>query len=51
MVAMRSTSGMKLDSTLSKVVLPEPVPPETMRFLRSFTHSSRNRTIDSSTEP
>ena len=34
MVMMRSSSGMKCDSTLSSVVLPEPVPPETTMFSR-----------------
>ena len=32
MVTMRSSSGMKEESTLSSVVLPVPVPPETMMF-------------------
>ena len=34
MVTMRSSSGMNDDSTLSRVVLPVPVPPETMMFSR-----------------
>ena len=33
MVMIRSSAGMKLDRTLSIVVLPEPVPPDT-RMLR-----------------
>ena len=37
-VTMRSVSGMNDDSRLRRVVLPEPVPPATIMFLRSFTH-------------
>ena len=35
-VTMRSSFGMKLDSVLSSVVLPEPVPPEMMMFSRAL---------------
>src|SRR2546429_5967085 len=38
-VTMRSRLEIKLDSTFSKVVLPAPVPPETM-MLRSEEHTS-----------
>ena len=41
MVTMRSSSGMKQDSTLRVVVLPVPVPPETRMFSRPLTHASR----------
>ena len=37
MVTMRSRSEMNPESTLSKVVLPAPVPPETTMFSRAFT--------------
>ncbi len=33
---MRSSFGMKLDSVLSSVVLPEPVPPEMMMLSRAL---------------
>ena len=45
MVTMRSSSGMNDERTLSSVVLPEPVPPETKMFRRAFTQASRNSTI------
>ena len=38
-VTMRSLSEMKLESALSSVVLPAPVPPETMMFSRAATHA------------
>ena len=41
-VTMRSLCGMKLDSTLSIVVLPVPVPPLTRMFLRSMTQARKN---------
>ena len=44
-VTMRSSLGMKPDSTLSVVVLPEPVPPETNRFSRASMHARRNSNI------
>jgi len=37
MVTMRSVGGMKPDSTLSSVVLPLPVPPETSTLSRPLT--------------
>ena len=42
MVMMRSSSGMKLDSTFSVVVLPAPVPPDTSMLIRPRTQDSRN---------
>ena len=39
MVTMRSSVGMNDDSTLSMVVLPVPVPPETMMLSRPTTHA------------
>ncbi len=45
MVMMRSPSGMKFDSTLSSVVLPEPVPPEIRMFLRCSTQMRMNAAI------
>ena len=42
-VTMRSSAGMNDDSTLSVVVLPVPVPPETMMFRRPTTQAWRNR--------
>ena len=44
-VTMRSLSEMKLDSTLSIVVLPAPVPPETMTFRRQATAACRKSSI------
>ena len=45
MVTIRSPAGMKSLRTLSSVVLPEPVPPETMRFFRICTQTLRNAAI------
>ena len=42
-VTMRSSEGMNEDSTLRVVVLPVPVPPETMTFRRPTTQACRNR--------
>ena len=42
-VTMRSSAGMNDDSTLSVVVLPVPVPPETMMLSRPTTQAWRNR--------
>ena len=42
---MRSVFGMKLDSVLSSVVLPEPVPPEMMMFSRALIAPSSSITI------
>ena len=39
MVTMRSSSGMKPDSTFSSVVLPAPVPPEITMFSRARTQA------------
>ena len=47
MVTSRSPAGTKDESTPSKVVLPDPVPPETTMFARARTHAPRNSTIDS----
>ena len=44
-VTMRSSFGMNDDSTLSIVVLPEPVPPETKMFRRASTHARRKSNI------
>ena len=44
-VTMRSSLGRKDDSTLSVVVLPEPVPPETKMFSRACTQARRNSNI------
>ncbi len=43
MVTMRSSAGMNDDSTLSVVVLPVPVPPETMMLRRPTTQACRKR--------
>ena len=51
MVTMRSSSGMNDESTLSSVVLPEPVPPEMTMFLRACTAAPRNVAICSVIEP
>ncbi len=51
MVTIRSPSGIKLLRILSSVVLPEPVPPETMMFLCCFTAICRNSTICVLAEP
>ena len=42
---------MKFDSTLSRVVLPEPVPPDTTMFRRLTTQARRNSAIWSVIEP
>ena len=41
MVTIRSSDGMYPDSTLSRVVLPLPVPPLTMMFARAETQALR----------
>src|SRR2546422_576859 len=46
-VTIRSLAGMNPDRTLSSVVLPEPVPPETMMVSRDFTAASRYSRIAS----
>ncbi|MNV23505.1 hypothetical protein D3C71_1145180 [compost metagenome] len=45
MVTMRSLCGMKLDSTLSMVVLPLPVPPEISTFKRPRTIALSSRAM------
>src|SRR5438876_770981 len=40
MTTIRSSSGMNDDSTLSSVVFPAPVPPETTMLSRPFTQAS-----------
>ena len=41
MVTIRSSAGMKEDSTFSVVVLPEPVPPLMTMFSRPRTQASQ----------
>ena len=48
---MRSSCGMKSDSTFRVVVLPEPVPPETRMFSRASTQALRNATISGGRVP
>ena len=45
MVTIRSFSEMKLERVLSKVVLPEPVPPEMIMFNLAFTQPLRNSSM------
>ncbi|MNR56939.1 hypothetical protein D3C85_1776170 [compost metagenome] len=45
MVTMRSSEGRNEESTLSSVVLPVPVPPETMMFSLAFTHALSSSAI------
>ncbi len=45
MVTMRSSLGMKEERTLSVVVLPEPVPPETKMLSRASTQAFRKSNI------
>ena len=45
MVTMRSSLGIKEESTFSVVVLPEPVPPETKTFRRASTQALRKSNI------
>src|SRR5690606_41238318 len=51
MVTTRSPSGMPLDRVLGKVVLPDPVPPETTTFLRLRTHRYRNSAMADEMDP
>ena len=51
MVTMRSSFGMKDESTLSVVVLPEPVPPETKMLRRASTHARRKSNISAVAVP
>ena len=47
MVTIRSLLGIKEESTFNVVVLPEPVPPDTIIFRRAFTQARRNSAISS----
>jgi hypothetical protein len=51
MVTMRSSWGMNDDSTLSVVVLPAPVLPDTMMLSRPRTQASRNSAVRALSEP
>ncbi len=51
MVTMRSSTGMNDDSTLSVVVLPVPVLPDTMMLSRPRTQASRNSADCGVSEP
>ena len=51
MVTIRSPSGIRKDRRLSRVVFPEPVPPEMIMFRRAATQARRNSTIFSVIEP
>ena len=51
MVTMRSSVGMKEESTFSVVVLPAPVPPETTTLRRPRTQASRKSAVRSLSEP
>ncbi len=48
---IRSRSGKKEESTLRKVVLPEPVPPLTMQLSRASTAALRNSITGAGTAP
>jgi hypothetical protein len=50
-VMMRSCSGMNRDSTLSRVVLPEAVPPETSTLSLPRTQASSSTARSSESEP
>src|SRR6267378_2524039 len=50
-VTMRSVGGMNPESTFSSVVLPDPVPPETIMLSRVFTAASRYSRIASVAPP
>ena len=45
MVRIRSPSGMNAEMMFSTVVFPDPVPPETIMFLRDMTHARMNCAI------
>ena len=51
MVTMRSSDGMKLDNTLRVVVLPVPVPPETITLSFPRTHVSSSTAESTVREP
>ena len=50
-VTIRSSSGMNDDRTLSVVVLPEPVPPETKMLRRASTQARRKSNISAVAVP
>ena len=50
-VTMRSSEGMNDESTLSVVVLPEPVEPDTMMLSRPRTQTSRKSAVRWLNEP
>ena len=51
MVTIRSPSGMNDESTLSSVVLPVPVPPETMTLSRASTQAFSSSAISGERVP
>ena len=51
MVMIRSSFGMNDDRTLSVVVLPEPVPPETKTFRRASTQALRKSNMSAVAVP
>ena len=51
MVTMRSSSGIKLERTLSSVVLPEPVPPATTMLSLATTQALRKSPTTAVTLP
>ena len=51
MVTMRSVSGMNEDRQFSRVVLPEPVPPEMRMFKRARTMARTTPTISAVIAP
>ena len=51
MVTMRSLAGRNEDSTFRSVVLPVPVPPETMMFSLAFTHALSSSAISGVSVP
>ena len=50
-VTIRSSFGMNDERTLSVVVLPEPVPPETKMFRRASTHARRKSNMSAVAVP
>ena len=51
MVTMRSSSGIKLDSMFSRVVLPLPVPPQTTTLALALTQASKKPSIPKEADP
>ena len=51
MVTIRSSSGMKLEMTLSRVVFPDPVPPEMTMLRRPSTQAARKSRTSSVNVP